>query len=177
MAKPSKPATVAEILSSPSSDVEALPPRVAALRAKVLEACAGGDIEALRVPLEWSETPPSLTRDSAARPRGFAPMIDFLKARSFDGKGAETLAIAQAVFSAPFVVVRRGVFTTYVWPAWARLAPEALRGLSDEQRVAMWACVRFADLRAPSRDGRPLMQHAGVGPDGTWHYFWSVEPA
>lgn len=176
MVKPSKPAPRAETLSAPQTDLAALPARVAALREKILEACDSGDIEALRVPLEWSETPPSLTREPV-KPRGFGPIIDFLKARSFDGKGMEWLSIAKAVFGAPYVVQRRGVFTTYIWPAYARLPLEALAGLSDAERMDMWACVRFADLRAPSRDGRPLMQHAGLGPDGTWHYFWSVEPA
>lgn len=176
MAKPSKPAPVADTLSPPQTDLSALPPRVAALREKILEACDSGDIEKLRTPIEWSETPPSLTRDSV-RPRGFGPIIDFLKARSFDGAGAEWLAIARAVFSAPYVVQRRGAFTTYIWPAWARVPAETLAHLPDAERMAMWACVRFADLRARARDGRPLMQHAGLGPDGTWHYFWSVEPA
>lgn len=176
MAKSSKSAPNSEILSPPQADPAELPARVAALREKILEACDSGDIEKLRTPLEWSETPPSLTRD-AVKPRGFGPIVDFLKARSFDGGGAEWLSIAKAVFSAPYVVQRRGVFTTYVWPAYARMPMQSLARLGDDEKMAMWACVRFADLRAPSRDGRPLMQQAGVGPDGTWHYFWSVEPA
>lgn len=172
MAKAAKP--IVESLAPPSRDLAALPERVAALRDKILEACASGDIEKLRVPIEWAETPPSFAR-SGLKPRGFGPIIDFLKERSFDGTGAEWLAIARAVFSAPYVVQTRGPFVTYVWPSYARVDAASLKGLSDGERAQMWACVRFADIGKQAWDGRPVIQHAGIGADGTWHYFWPVD--
>lgn len=175
MAKESKSPPPAETISAPSLDISLLPPRVAALREKILEACDSGDVEKLRIAFEWAETPPSIAR-VGPRPRGFGAIVDYLKAQSFDGVGGEWLAIARAVFTAPYVVQKRGPFTSYVWPAFAKVPVETLKGLDDAARSQMWACVRFADIDKQARDGRPLMQHAGVGQDGTWHYFWAVEP-
>ena len=164
------PAPPAVVVSAPSRDFDALPPRVAALRQKILDSVATGDIEKLRNALEWSETPPSLVRDGP-RPRGFGEIVDFLKNRSFDGKGRETLEITRAVFEAPYVVVKRGPFATYVWPSFAKVP---LTSLSEDERLQMWRCIRFADLGLSTPDGRPLMQHATIGPDGTWHTFWAI---
>ena len=175
MAKDSKPTAPPEKISPPTRDLSLLPARVAALREKILEACDSGDPEKLRIAFEWAETPPSIAR-GGTRPRGFGAIVDYLKAQSFDGAGGEWHAIAKAVFSAPYVVQTRGAFTTYIWPSYAKAPLDALKTLDDGERSQMWACVRFADLDRQARDGRPLMQHAGVGPDGTWHYFWSVEP-
>lgn len=175
MVKPVPPPPL-ETLSQPSTDVAALPARVAALRDKILEACDSGDIEKLRIPIEWAETPPSFAR-SGVKPRGFGAIIDFLKQQSFDGGGAEWLAITRAVFTSPYVVQKRGPFTTYVWPSYARAPAAELKKLDDDARAQMWACVRFADIGKQALDGRPVLQHAGIGPDGTWHYFWPVEHA
>ncbi|MBL8587090.1 MAG: hypothetical protein JNK46_01035 [Methylobacteriaceae bacterium] len=147
----------------PFDDPARLPPRVAALRVKILEACASGMVEALAVPIQWAETPPVFSR-GPDRPRGFADIVGFLKRRSFDGEGREMVAILRAVFEQPFVALRRGPFESYGWPAaaWIPLAAP-----TPEARAALWRCVRFADL---SRDDAAL-HRAVIGADGTWHSF------
>src|SRR5689334_8075358 len=133
----------AEQISAPLSDVSALPARVAALRLKILEATETGDIERLRTPVEWNEVPPLFERGLKKGP-GFDP-LDALKARSFDGKGVEMLAILKAVMEAPYVRVKRGPFQSYGWPAFAFVAP---RAPDEATRLLMLKCLRFADLGA-----------------------------
>jgi hypothetical protein len=159
-----------EALSPASQDLAALPPRVAALRAKILDAVASDNIENLLIPIEWNEVPPMFETGSR-QPQGFAQIIPYLKARSFDGQGREWLSVIEAVFTAPYIRVTRGVFVTYVWPSFA-LTPLPLTG-DEEGWLALWRCVRFADLMAHDAKGRPLIQHAGIGADGTWHYLWA----
>ncbi len=149
-------------ISAPSSDLAALPGRVAALRLKILEATATGDIERLRSPVEWNEVPPLFERGLKKGP-GFDP-LDALKARSFDGRGVEMLAILQAVMQAPYVRIRRGPFQSFGWPAFA-FAPPAWP--DADMRLAMLACLRFADLGITP----PPWHRVRVGADGTWHTF------
>ena len=149
-------------MSDPSSDLAALPARVAALRLKILEAADSGDLERLRTPVEWNEVPPLFERGLKKGP-GFDP-LDALKARSFDGAGAEMLAILKAVMEAPYVRIRRGPFQSYGWPAFA-FAPPATP--DADLRLAMLKCIRFADLGAS-----PALWHrVRIGADGTWHTF------
>lgn len=160
-------------IEGPSSDFASLPPRVAALREKILDACATRDVEALKVPIQWAETPPIFLR-GPGRPKSFAAIVDFLRARSFDRRGVEMVAILRATFESPFARKIEGPFETYVWPAQALIWPQRL----DADALArLWALVRFADLGAADAKGRPLIHSAGVGKDGTWHWFATEPPA
>ena len=152
----------AEQVSAPIDNPAALPARVTAIRLKIIEAAASGDIERLRTPVEWNELPPLFERGLKKGP-GFDP-LDALKARSFDGKGAEMLAILKAVMDEPFVRITRGSFQSYGWPAFAFVAPKA----PDEgMRLRMLKCVRFADLGVTP----PLYHRVRIGADGVWHTF------
>ena len=165
---PAPPASVEQI-SDPLTDLDALPSRVKAMRAKILEAVASGDVEMLRAPIEWNETPPIFMR-GAGRPKNFSEIIEALKARSFDGKGSEIIAILKAIFEQPYAKVTRGPVVTYVWPAFAvKQRPD----VSDEMRLAMYRCSRFANLGLRNDIGLPLIERVGIGADGTWHYFFS----
>ena len=160
-------------ISDPLHDLAALPARVRAMRAKILEAVESGDIENLRAPIEWNETPPIFGRASdrnSPRARTFAEAIAALKARSFDGEGRETLRLLAAIFEQPYAKVTRGPVVTYVWPAFAvKQAPNP----SPETRLAMYRCARFANLALRNDIGLPIMERVGIGADGTWHFFYS----
>jgi hypothetical protein len=149
-------------VSAPLSDLAGLPARVAALRLKILEATETGDIERLRTPVEWNEVPPLFERGLKKGP-GFDP-LDALKARSFDGKGAEMLAILKAVMEAPYVRIKRGPFQSYGWPAFA-FAPAPAP--DEATRLLMLKCLRFADLGLSP----PPYHRVRIGADGTWHTF------
>jgi hypothetical protein len=168
-ARTAPPAAAIEQISDPISDLAALPPRVRALRDKILAAAQSGDIANLRAPIEWNETPPVFGR-GAQHPHTFDEIIEALKARSFDGKGNEILAILRAIFEQPYARVTRGPVTLYVWPAFAvKQTPD----ISDDTRLAMWRCTRFANLGTHNDIGLPLIERVGIGADGTWHYFYS----
>lgn len=167
MAKPATPKRPVPKIDGPHDDAARLPPRVAALREKILEACAARDVEALKVPIQWAETPPIFLR-GPGRPRTFAEIVDFLRARSFDRNGVEMTTILRAVFESPFARKVEGPFETYVWPAQALLWPDKP---DANARAKLFSYTRFADLGSSDEAGRPLIHSAGVGADGTWHWF------
>lgn len=170
VSKQSPSATPSETVSAPSNDLAALPAPVAAIRAKILAACATRDIEALRIPIDWNETRPLFER-GAKHPAGTDP-IEILKSLAFDRKGREILDVARAVLEQPYVRIARGPFVMFEWPAFARAStpPADVDALS-----ALWACVRFADLARSNAEARPRVMRLGIGGDGVWHYFWSEE--
>jgi hypothetical protein len=157
----------ADIVSPPIDDPAVLPPPAAAIRAKILDALAKDDIEALRIPIDWNELRPLFAPGAAAR-----DPIDVLKSLSFDGRGREILTIMRAVLAQPFVQIRRGPVTLYEWPAFAR-APR--RPDDPAQLSTQWACVRFADLARANAEGRPRAMRLAIADDGVWHYFRSED--
>jgi hypothetical protein len=167
MKQPRPARNSAEHVSAPSKDVAKLPPRVAAMREQILQAAGSGDIESLRPAIERSETIPIFGR-GGEQPKRFADAIDVLKRRSFDGKGREVLAILQALFDQPYVVVTQGGSTTYVWPAFVHE-----RKLPDDAdaRLALMKCLRFTTFTTQA-DPLERIDRLGIGADGTWHYFW-----
>lgn len=157
----------AAVVEGPLTDLSLLPPRVAALREKILDACASRDVESLKIPIQWAETPPIFLR-GPGRPKNFAEIVDFLRARSFDKRGVEMTTILRAVFESPFARRREAGFETWVWPADELLWPAT----PDAENVArLYSYVRFADLGLTDAQGRPLIHSAGIGGDGTWHWF------
>ena len=157
-----------DIVSPAFSDVRLLPAPVAAMRSKILEACAKGDIEALRIPIEWNELRPVFGR-GLKRPPGEDP-VERLKALSFDGKGREIVDLLRKILRQPCVTVTKGPTTLYVWPALAVTPPA---DPTPDERQAMLACVRFADLRGAESGGSPRPMETAIGADGVWHYFWT----
>jgi hypothetical protein len=158
-----------KVVETKSADLALLPVPVARLREKILEAAQSGDIEKLRSAIEFNEVPPLFEKGTGKRV-SFAESIAYLKSRSFDGKGKEWLTILRAIFEAAYVKEERGPFVSYDWPsfAFAAFPPE-----TDEEKLTLWRCVRFADLAATNAAARPLVQRARIGADGTWHYLWA----
>jgi hypothetical protein len=162
--------TPADTVSQPSNDLAALPAPVRAIRDKILASLEKNEVEALRIPIDWNEVRPLFAKSGLFK-AGTDP-IEILKSLSFDGKGRETIAVARAVLSQPYVVITRGPVTLYEWPAFARQpSPPA----NEEDARARWSCVRFADLSRSNADGRPRVTRIGIASDGVWHYFWSED--
>jgi hypothetical protein len=158
-------------VSEPSTDLAALPPLVALMRRRILQACSKRDIEALRAPIDANEVRPLFEFGARRRP-GEDP-IERLKAMSFDGKGDEILSILSAVLHQPWVLTVSGPTRMYVWPFFAE---KPLANPTPDERQAMLSCVRFADLGKSGADGRPLVMKVGIGADGVWHWFWTGAP-
>lgn len=168
MAKDARPVTT-DIVSDPIGDPGLLPPPVAAMRRRLLDACGKNEIEALRIPIEWNEVKPLFER-GARRPPGEDP-VERLKALSADGKGYETLATLRAVLRRSYVTVKRGPTLLYVWPFFAR---RPLADPTPDERAIMLTCVRFDDLGSAAFDGAPAPMELAIGADGTWHWFWTA---
>ena len=157
-------------VAPPSADLSALPLAVQRLRARILKAAAGSDIDDLEIPLGWNELQPLFMRGQ----KGDFDPVAYLKTRSFDGQGREMLGVLRAVFTAPYAREVRGPTVSYLWPAF----PVPLeRAPTIGQRLHVWRCVRFADLAATAPDGGPLIHRAAIGEDGTWQFFWTEQPA
>lgn len=154
------------VLSAPITDTAALPRLVAAMRAKILQACRTGEVEALRVPIDWNEVRPLFER-GAHRPPGTDP-IAVLRELSYDGRGRETVALLRAALGQACIRETRGKSDMYVWPGFALAPPPAP---TDDERQIMLACVRFAALRRLGSGPLPICR-VGIGGDGVWHYFW-----
>jgi len=152
-----------DVVGAPTADLALLPAPVAAIREKILAACEKGELEALRVPIDWNETRPIFVKGV----KQSADPIAALRALSFDSRGFEILNIARAVLAQPYAKIRRGPVTLYEWPAFA--APPR----NEAEERAQWSCVRFFDLAKSLDRGRPAPMRMGFGDDGVWHYFWS----
>ncbi|MGD9544151.1 MAG: hypothetical protein AB7F41_07490 [Methylocystis sp.] len=169
-----------DVISPPIVDLALLPAPVARIRDKILAACETGDVEALRIPIDWNETRPLFAKSGAFK-AGTDP-IEILKALSFDRKGRETISLIRAIFSQPFVKIVRGPTTLYEWPAFARHpqtpadeTEASARWASARWASARWRCVRFADLPRSNAEGRPHATRIGIAADGVWHYFWTED--
>ncbi|MBI5312897.1 MAG: hypothetical protein HZB28_07225 [Methylocystis sp.] len=159
-----------DVISRPIGDLALLPAPVAKIRDKILAATETGEIEALRIPIDWNETRPLFAKSGAFK-AGTDP-IEILKALSFDRKGRETISLIRAIFAQPLVKIVRGPTTLYEWPAFARHPQQPA---NEEEARARWRCVRFSDLIRSNAEGKPRATRIGIGSDGVWHYFWSED--
>lgn len=132
----------------------------------ILDAAESGDISNLRPAIERNEVMP-LFGEPGARPRKFSQAIKFLAARSFDGQGRETLALLQAIMSAPYELVKRKPIDIYVWPKFAANEKAA----AAIPAIDLYRFVAFRDLGRTSATGDPLLHRVEIGADGTWHFF------
>lgn len=159
-----------------SRDVESLPSGVRRMRGLILEAVRSGAAAALRKPIETNEVPPSFGRDAPKAARGPAmaeALIGFLKARSGDGEGRETMGQIVNLLAVGHARIHAGMpQEMFVWPYFAVLDP---RLLTPEQQVDVHRVMGAAQLAEWREKGRYPFWRLGIGPDGTWHYFLGVE--
>jgi hypothetical protein len=148
-------------------DVSALPPRVARMRAAILEAAATGEIENLRVPIEMNELPPMLAAEKTGD-----PML-YWKEVSGDGEGREVMAILIQLFRTGFARKAAGTADeTYIWPYFAEIPVDAL---TPAQEVEMLTLVSPARLKEMRQKGRYDHYRLVIAADGTWHAFMRQE--
>ena len=162
-----RPAPAKPVYEGPLVDTAVLPDRVAAMRSKILEACESGDIVQLRPAIERNETLP-LFGTAGNRPKSFSTAIEFLKAKSFDGEGRETLLLLENILNAPFVRETAGVHVSWIWPAWGLVET---RNSAETLAELKARCVSFGDFLASKNGAFPSLQRVSIGSDGTWHLF------
>lgn len=153
----SRPAVVLE------RDVTRLPEKVQAMRDAILAAAISGDIEGLRIPLEWNELKPEIDGAQDADP------VKIWRDASSDGQGREILAILHSVLDAGYTVLNAGKSNElYVWPAYAELA---LDTLSPADEVQLYRLIPAAQVKIMREKGQWSWYRLAIGRDGTWHSF------
>lgn len=161
------PATAPTQPSGPPPDVHKgeadLPPAVAKMRKRLLDAAYSGDMQRLKMVIQSNEMPPVFSVNEIGDP------IDFLEKQSGDGKGLEILAILTDVLESSWVHVNAGKpQDMYVWPSYAALPVDKLE---PAQLVELYKIVTSSDFEEMKGSGRYTFYSVGIGPDGTWHWF------
>ena len=83
-------------------DLTKLPPQVQRMRQAILQACASGSIEQLRVPIDMNEIPPVFGKGNVRDP------IAYFKGVSGDGNGREILAILYSLLTTGYAITNPG---------------------------------------------------------------------
>jgi len=145
------------------ADLSRLPPPVARMRARILEAARSGDLTKVVSVMQSNETMPVFSRGADMNP------TTYWKGSYPDSDGIEILAIMIEVLESPFVHVDAGTpQEMYVWPYFARTS---LQALSPAQKVELFRIVTGSDYKEMQEVGTYMFYRLGIGPDGTWHFF------
>lgn len=143
-----------------------LPRPVQEMREAILAAVHSGDIEELRVALEWNELPPHVADEPVGDP------IAYWKKISGDGEGREILAALGEILECFPTALPIGDDIennlVYVWPG---LAEADLSKLTPQQEVALYRLVSPAEAKAMREANRWQWWRLAIGADGTWHTF------
>jgi hypothetical protein len=155
----------AQKVSEVLTDLSLLPPPVARMRARIIEAARTGDLDKVVTVMQSNETMPMFSfaneRDPTAYWRTNYP----------ESGGLEVLSILLEILDMGFVHVDAGTpQDMYVWPYFAYLP---LKQLTPTQKVELFKIVTGSDYRAMQDFGAYIFYRLGIAPDGTWHFFVS----
>ncbi len=146
-------------------DLSTLPTPVKAMREKLVEAAASGDIERLRPLIEGTPKPPQIMNNESDDP------IDTLKNFSGDPQGQEILAIMLDLLATGAARLDAGTpDETYVWPYFAG---KTLSELSPPERVELLRIVTAGDLMGMEETGNYNFYRLGISLDGQWKFMAS----
>jgi hypothetical protein len=157
-------------LPKPGEDTGPLPAPVEEMRQAILAAAHSGNIEDLRVPLDWNELKPEV-----AAAAGEDPIAHWKKA-SGDGNGREILAVLADILPMRAAELPLGKDLEnniiYVWPY---LAEAKLDELTPAQEVDLLRLVSPAEAKAMREKKKWTWWRLTIGADGTWHSFKKAE--
>lgn len=153
-----------------STPAPPLPTPVQEMREAILTAVRSGDIENLRLALEWNELRPHVADEPVDDP------IAYWKRISGDGEGREILAVLAEILECDHAALPIGDDVennlVYVWPG---LSEAELSQLTPQQEVALYRLVGPAEVKAMRESGRWQWWRLAIGADGTWHTFHKAE--
>jgi hypothetical protein len=136
------------------------------MRQAILSAALSGQIEELRVPLDWNEMKPDVTPDAKDDP------IAYWKKISGDGEGREVLAALANMLQMRPAAVPLGKDPEnnliYVWPY---LAEAKLEALSPAEQVDLLRLVSPDAAKTMRETKKWTWWRLVIGADGTWHSF------
>lgn len=143
-----------------------LPGPVEEMRQAILAAALSGNIEELRVPLDWNEMKPDVTPNLNDDP------IAFWKKTSGDGEGREMLAALANMLQMRPAAVPLGKDPEnnliYVWPY---LAEVKLDALTPAEEVDLLRLVSPEAAKSMREKKKWTWWRLTIGADGTWHSF------
>lgn len=143
-----------------------LPQPTEEMREAILAAALSGEVEELRVPLEWNELTPDVS------PPGTDDPIAYWKSVSGDGDGREVLAVLARILEMRPAHLPLGQDLEnniiYVWPY---LAEADLDKLTPAEQVDLLRLVSPAQAEAMRKAKRWTWWRLAIGADGTWHSF------
>lgn len=148
-------------------DLATLPPAVAAMRQKIINAARSGDYARMRAVIDLSDPPPVFSSSGEGDP------VEALKSGAGDEDGLEVLAILLDILDAGWVVRDEGtVQARYIWPYFAEFPPDAL---SAEQLVEAYRVLTAGDMAQMRAIGSYEFYRVELAADGRWLLFMSGE--
>lgn len=157
-------------LHKPGENPGPLPAPVEEMRQAILAASHSGNIDDLRVPLDWNELKPEVSAAANEDP------IAYWKKISRDGHGREILAALAEILSMNAAELPFGKDLEnniiYVWPY---LAEVPLDKLTPSQEVDLIRLVGAAEAKAMREKKKWTWWRLTIGADGTWHSFTKAE--
>lgn len=143
-----------------------LPQPVIEMRDAILAAVRSGDIEELRIAIEFNEIKPIIGDKAAGDP------IAQLKALSADGGGRDVLtAIGILFLEAGWVTLPVGRDLennkVYVWP---HFVETGVNDLSPQHEAELSRLALAEDVAIMRKSGRYCGWRIGLGADGVWHF-------
>jgi hypothetical protein len=140
-----------------------LPPPVARMRVRILEAARSGDLDRLLTVMQSNETMPVFSLGNEKSPTAY------WKTSYPDSDGVEILAILIGILESGFVHIDQGTpQEMYVWPYFARTP---MKELTAPQKVELFKIVTGSDFKEMQEGGAYMFYRLGIAPDGTWHFF------
>jgi hypothetical protein len=150
-------------------DLSALPPAVAKMRDRLIEAARSGEFEAMRLPIEVNELPPMFLRDAKAP----GDAMSRLKSLSADANGRQVMARILNLLDHGFAILEKGrAGEVYVFP-WFAEAP--FESLTPADWVDIWRILPADKVKAMADKKLYSGDRLALGKDGTWHYFLAGE--
>jgi hypothetical protein len=161
------PSTEAKSLTDVQRDAAVLPPPVADMRRRLLDAARTGDLAAVQRLI--TENPVRVKIDEQA----VESAVLLWRSQYPDSDGLEALSILIDTLETGFVRVDVGTPNEmYVWPYFAQVP---LNTLGPPEIVELLRLVTAYDHQQMLDSGSWTFFRIGISPNGTWHYFVAGE--
>ena len=150
-------------------DLGALPPPVWRMAKAIFEASQSDSLEALRMPIEMNEMPPSF----GATAIDTADPVEQLRSLSPSGEDEEILNALFDTLTSGFVHVGQNTpYEAFVWPYFAYYP---ISSLNSEQREELRQLLPPEVYQKTIQSGQYSYFILGISPDGVWQYFFKEQ--
>ncbi|WP_321340292.1 hypothetical protein [uncultured Cohaesibacter sp.] len=150
-------------------DLGALPPPVWRMAKAIFEASQSDSLEALRMPIEMNEMPPSF----GATAIDTADPVEQLRNLSPSGEDEEILNALFDTLTSGFVHVGQNTpYEAFVWPYFAYYP---ISSLNSEQREELRQLLPPEIFQQTMQSGQYSYFILGISPDGVWQYFFKEQ--